>query len=90
MLNRPHNYSILLCPFSFVIHNTPIRSDNNQISRTDISGIIWVNGVFSTNFSGRKIRAMLRVSHPHCWKCNIHVEDTDRTCIGSQTVRHPG
>lgn len=87
MLNRPHDYSILLCPFSFVIHNTPIRSTNNQISRTDISGIKWVNGIFSIDFSGRRIRAMLKVSHP--W-CNIPLEDTDRTCMLSQSACHPG
>lgn len=55
MLNGPHNYSILLCPFSFVIHDSPIDANNNQISRADISGIIRANGSFSIDFAGEKL-----------------------------------
>lgn len=55
MLNGPHNYSILLCPFPFVIHDTPIDANNNHISRTRISGIIWANGSFSIDFPGEKL-----------------------------------
>lgn len=54
MQNGPHNYSILLCPFSFVIHDTPIQANKNQISRTDISGIIWAKGSLSIDFAGEK------------------------------------
>lgn len=54
-LNGPHNYSILLCPFSFVIHYTPIDANNNQISRTGISGIIWANGSSGIDFAGEKL-----------------------------------
>lgn len=89
VLNKPHNYSILLCPFSFATHNRPICSNNNQISRIDISGIIWVNGIVSIDFSRRRIRTMLKVCHPWCWKCTIHLEDVDTISVLSQTKQHP-